>query len=95
MAIVRQIDLKHHVDENGQIVKTGNGVVISLDEPLILFRARDYLALPLLMRYREMCERDGCNDFQLKQVDDLIDKFAKFASDNRDVMKQPGITRGL
>lgn len=95
MAIVRQIDLKHHVDENGNIVKTGNGVVVPLDEPLILFRGRDYLALPLLMRYREMCERDGCNDFQLSQVDELISKFEKYASANPGVMKQPGVTRGL
>lgn len=93
--IKRAIDLKHHVDENGDIVKTTNGVVIPQDEPLILFRGRDYLAVPLLMKYREMCERDGCNDFQLGQVQALIDKFADFARDNPGVMKQPGITRGL
>ena len=93
--IKRQIDLKHHVDENCDIVKTGNGVVVPLDEPLILFRGRDYLAVPLLMKYREMCERDGCNDFQLGQVQELIDKFADFARNNPGVMKQPGITRGL
>lgn len=67
MAIVRQIDLKHHIDENGNIVKTSNGQIIPDNEPLILFRGRDYLALPLLIRYREMCEHDGCNDFQLKR----------------------------
>jgi len=95
MAIVRQIDLKHHIDENGNIVKTTNGQVIPLDEPLILFRGRDYLAMPLLIKYHEMCERDGCNDFQLGQVQALIDSFAKYASENPGVMKQPGITRGL
>lgn len=95
MSIVRQIDLKHHVDENGAIVKTGNGQVISLEEPLILFRARDYLALPLLLRYRELCIADGCNDFQLSQVTELISRFEKFARENPKTMKQPGITRGL
>jgi hypothetical protein len=95
MAIARQIDLKHHVDEKGQIVKTGNGVVVPLDEPLILFRGRDYLAVPLLMRYYEMCERDGCNDFQLGQVQALIDKFSTYAHEHPEAMKQPGITRGL
>lgn len=95
MAIVRQIDLKHHIDEHGNIVKTGNGVIVSLEEPLILFRGRDYLALPLLMHYREMCERDGCNDFQLDQLNKLVESFEKFASENPGVMKQPGITRGL
>lgn len=95
MAIVRQIDLKHHIDENGDIVKTTNNQVISRDEPTILFRARDYLAVPLLIKYREMCKADGCNDFQLKQVTELIDRFARFAVEHPEVMKQPGITRGL
>ncbi|HEV3059671.1 MAG TPA: hypothetical protein VGY48_15580 [Vicinamibacterales bacterium] len=95
MSIVRQIDLKHHVDENGEIVKTTNGQIISRDEPTILFRARDRLAVLLLIKYREMCVADGCNDFQLRQMDELIDKFAKFAADNPGTMKQPGITRGL
>jgi len=93
--IVRQIDLKHHIDENGNIVKTTNGQIIPLDEPTILFRARDYLAVPLLIKYRDMCIADGCNDFQLQQVTELIERFAKFATDNPSAMKQPGITRGL
>jgi len=93
--IVRKIDLKHHVDENGQLVKTTNGTVIPETEPTILFRARDYLAVPLLLRYREMCVADGCNEYQLKSVDELIQRFATFASDNPGVMKQPGVTRGL
>ena len=93
--IVRKIDLKHHIDEKGQLVKTGNGTVIEESEPTILFRGRDYLAMPLLLKYREMCVRDGCNDFQLKQVDALIERFATFARENPTVMKQPGITRGL
>ena len=93
--IVRKIDLKHHINSKGQIVKTTNGTVIEESEPTILFRARDYLALPLLMRYRELCVRDGCTDFQLKQVDELVERFAAFARANPSVMKQPGITRGL
>jgi predicted methyltransferase len=95
MSIVRQIDLKHHIDERGEIIKTTNGQAIPHDEPTILFRARDYLAVPLLIRYREMCTADGCNNFQLDQVNDLIRKFSDFAKDHPEVMKQPGITRGL
>jgi len=93
--IVRKIDLKHHIDEKGQIVKTGNGQVIEESEPVILFRGRDYLSLPLLLKYREMCVADGCNDFQLGQMDELIERFKKFAEENPGVMKQPGVTRGL
>ena len=95
MTMVRKIDLKHHIDDKGQIIKTGNGVPIPEEEPLILFRARDRLAVPMLRAYRELCIADGCNDFQLGQIDELITRFVTFASANPQVMKQPGITRGL
>lgn len=91
---MRVIDLKHHV-EGDQIIKTGNGQAIPQEEPLALFRARDYLALPLLEHYRKLCAADGCTDFQLKQIDELIRRFSQFASDYPERMKQPGITRGL
>lgn len=93
--IVRKIDLKHHIDEKGQLVKTSNGTVIDESEPTILFRGRDWLCLPLLMHYRELCVKDGCNEHQLEQIDGMIDRFKKFAEENPAVMKQPGITRGL
>ncbi len=93
--IVRKIDLKHHIDDKGQIVKTGNGVPVPENEPLILFRGRDRLAVPMLRKYREICIFDGCNDFQLGQIDELIAKFEAFAKENPATMKQPGITRGL
>lgn len=93
--IVRHIDLKHHIDDKGQIVKTGNGVPIPAEEPLILFRGRDRLALPLLLAYERFCIEDGCNDFQLGQIRELVGKFKDFADANPQTMKQPGITRGL
>jgi hypothetical protein len=95
MSIVRKIDLKHHIDEKGRIVKTGNGVPIPEAEPLILFRGRDRLAVPLLTAYRQLCIADGCNDFQLGQIDELIQRFRTFAEANPQTMKQPGSTRGL
>lgn len=91
---MRVIDLKHHI-ENDQIIKTGNGQPIPQDEPLCLFRARDYLAVPLLECYKKLCEADGCNDFQLGQVEELIERFRAFARNNPQTMKQPGVTRGL
>jgi hypothetical protein len=93
--IHRKIDLKHHIDEKGQIVKTGNGVPVPDNEPLILFRARDRLAVPMLLYYRQLCADDGCNDFQLGQIDALLAGFKAFAVENPDTMKQPGVTRGL
>lgn len=91
---MRIIDLKHHI-EGEEIIKTGNGQPIPQEEPLALFRARDYLAMPLLEHYRKLCAADGCNDFQLGQIDELIVRFRGFAADYPERMKQPGITRGL
>jgi len=88
-----RIDNKHHL-EGEIIVKTGNGVPIDLEkEPVILFRGRDRLALPMLQYYRQLCVDDGCTDFQLQSMDDMIRKFQEFY-DNSPTMKQPGCTRG-
>lgn len=89
-----RIDNKHHL-EGESIVKTGNGVPIDLEkEPVILFRGRDKLALPMLVFYRQLCKNDGCNDWQLASLDSMIEKFGEFAGQSP-TMKQPGITKGL
>jgi hypothetical protein len=90
---MQRIDDKHHI-EGERIIKTGNGVPIDLDvEPVILFRGRDKLAVSMLMYYRQLCIEDGCNDFQLATMDNMIGKFVAFAKTSP-TMKQPGITRG-
>jgi len=91
---MRVIDLKFHTDGN-EIIKTSNGQAVPLEEPLIMFRGRDYLAIPLLEYYRKLCIADGCNDHQMGLVDQRIKEFQKFAEDYPERMKQPGITRGL
>jgi hypothetical protein len=60
---MRQIDMKHHV-EGDRIIKTTNGQEIPENEPTILFRGRDHLALPMLTYYRQLCIDDGCTDMQ-------------------------------
>lgn len=89
---MKRIDNKHHLDGE-QIVKTGNGVPIPDDEPTILFRGRDKLTLPMLRFYRQLCVEDGCTQFQLDSLDDMIGRFEKFAATSP-AMKQPGITEG-
>jgi hypothetical protein len=89
-----KLDDKHHL-EGEQVIKTGNGVPIDLNvEPVILFRGRDELVLPMLRFYRDLCVRDGCADYQLQTMDNRIRLFEEFA-DKSDTMKQPGVTRGL
>ena len=91
------LDPKYHVAAVGddlRVVKTSNGVAIPPDEPLILFRARDRLALEALKAYRAACVADGCNDYHLAGIDNRIAEFARFQILSPDAMKQPGATRG-
>ena len=77
--------------ENGQFVNRVSGEPIPDDEPVILFRARDGHALPLLYVYLDMV-----NDPHHKQaVQDRIDEFTRFAADHPERMKEPGITRHI
>lgn len=75
-----------------QIVKTGNGVPIPEDEPVILFRGRDYLAVPLLKVYMQMCIDDDCTDYQRENMEVMIKRFEDYAETH--TLKQPGSTRG-
>lgn len=71
------------------------GVPIPDDEPLILFRARDYLALPTLRHYYKLAVVDSCTDFHLDGIEDRITVFTYFAKNHPERMKQPGSTEGL
>lgn len=90
---MRVIDAKFHV-EGDQIIKTSSGETVPENEPLILFRARDYLALPMLRYYRHLCVADGCNDYQMAALDGVITRFEQYAVDHPEMIKQPGVTRG-
>ena len=93
MKILKAIDPKYHI-EDGLIVKTSNGVPVPEDEPLILFRGRDRLALPMLQAYRELCVEDGCTAYQLEGIDNRIAAFEAFQREQSARMKQPGCTLG-
>jgi len=71
------------------------GVPIPLDEPLLLFRARDRYALEgALEPYRAYCQKHGCTQYHLDGITNRIDSFEKFAEEHAERMKQPGITLG-
>jgi hypothetical protein len=90
---MKAIDPKYHI-ENETIIKTTNGVPIPDDEPLILFRARDRLAIPLLRIYRELCEMDGCTQCQIDACSMRIHDFQAFRDSHPEAIKQPGSTMG-
>ena len=92
-----RLDNKHNLELDAVgapcIVKTNNVPIDLSKEPVILFRGRDKLALPMLLHYRSLCVQDGCTDFQLESMDDMIRRFQEFANQSP-TMKQPGCTLG-
>ena len=91
---MNKVNSRFHI-ENGRLIKTSNGEPIPQEEPVIILRGRDHLALPLMEHYREMCVKDGCNDYFLEEVDKSIEEFRQFKIQYYNRMKQPGVTKGL
>lgn len=75
-------------------VKTSNGQIIPDDEPVVILRGRDHLALPLLRIYLEVSRVDGCTEWFINEQLKTIAQFEQFATEHADRMKQPGITMG-
>jgi len=90
---VKVIDPKYHI-EGEKIIKTSNGEEVPDDEPMILFRARDNLAVDMLKTYLQISIEAGCTDHQILGVTERISEFERFAYENPERMKQPGCTRG-
>lgn len=77
-----------------RLVNLVSGEAIPEDEPLFLLRARDHHALRILTYYRGVASED-CNDLHLAGIQQVIDKFSRFAKEHPERMKQPGLTRHL
>lgn len=95
---MKEIDGKFGIEiRNGEpvIVNIVSGVAIPDDEPLFLFRARDRLALKILLKYFLLAEQDGCDPSHITSLSRRIDSFRKFADDHPELMKQSGITRHI
>ena len=91
-----RIDEKHSIEiiaDTPCIVKSSNNQPIPDDEPRILFRGRDKLALPMLYFYQDLCIKDGCTTFQMESMNVMLVEFERFKSYSL-TMKQPGITKG-
>lgn len=90
---MRVIDPKYHIEDE-QIIKTSNGESVPDDEPMILFRASDRLALAMLHIYRVLNQIDGCSDHQINEVNAMLYRFLDFSVKHPERMKQPGCTEG-
>lgn len=77
------------------IVKIPTRIPILDEEPIFIYRGRDWNAVKGIQAYRDICIADGCNDHQMRMVDEAIQRFNKFTEEHPDQMKQPGLTKGL
>lgn len=77
--------------ENGQFVNRVSGEAIPDDEPVILFRARDWHALDVLNFYRQIV----ADPHHEAAIQDRIDEFEAFQTEHPERMKEPGITRHI
>lgn len=80
--------------EDGKLIKTSNGQAIPDDEPVVILRGRDHLALPMLRIYRILSIIDKVTLYFLAEQDKTIADFEQFAQEHPERMKQPGITMG-
>lgn len=77
--------------ENGQFVNRVSGEPIPDDEPVILFRARDWHSLDVLNFYRQIV----ADPHHIQAIEDRISEFEAFAEAHPERMKEPGITRHI
>jgi hypothetical protein len=81
--------------ENGRFVNRVSGEEIPDDEPVIIFRARDIHALPVLWHYHGCLMTEGGDLHHIQAVLDRIEEFKFFKLQNPSRMKDPGITHDI
>lgn len=98
-----RIDEKHSIETyynrtalewESRIVKSTNNIPIPDDEPQILFRGRDKLAIKMLENYKLLCIEDGATAYQIETLDKMIIEFKEWQKENQNKLKQPGSTLG-
>ncbi len=90
---MKQVDGKFSTDGTG-LFNTVSGERIPDDEPLFILRARDHHALAAIHAYQGVCEPE-CNGLHLAGIQQVREKFCRFAAEHPERMKQPGATRHL
>ncbi len=80
---------KYKVNENGQIVNRVSGEAIPDDEPVMIFRARDKNAAPMIAYYAKLCVDPEHKAVVKERLHDFVD----FIHDHPDRMKEPDTAR--
>jgi hypothetical protein len=91
---MKAIDGKYGTDGT-YLYNLVSGEVLPDDEPLFLLRARDRLAVGIILEYLRSCMEDDCTDLHVQGVREVLIKFEHFRREHPERMKQPGITKHL
>ncbi len=89
----KEIDTKHSIADTLHglmLIKTETKEPIPEEEPVILFRGRDKLAVSVLQEYKKMCIAEGCTPNHMESLDIMLEKFINFKKWYPDRIKQPG-----
>lgn len=78
---------------HGRIFKNKNREEVRADE-FCVFLAKDNAFLPTLRFYRDECARQGAKDAQIKAVEEMINRCAKWRDENVDRLKTPDVEPG-
>lgn len=62
---------------------------IKTGEPTFCLRAKDVIAIRALQTYLRECKEQGCTNDFVREVSNIFDRFAQFASENPFKMKLP------
>jgi hypothetical protein len=93
---MRRIDGKYHAEiraDGGRewiaIINTATGIEIPEDEPLMLFRAKDWLLRRLVGHYRDLSLVNRCAPEHIAGIDSELKGIEQFAADHPERMKLP------
>lgn len=86
--IARHQEPKYAIGERGRIVNRVTGKPVPDDEPVLFLRAQDKLALPTLIKYRDLAQVAGCDTSSL---DERLLAFSAFAENHPERMKFPSL----
>lgn len=89
MSQIQKLDAKF----DGVIFKVKDGTIVRPDE-YIVFLAKDNSLPDTLEFYRNQCLWRGCDNRQLKAIDDMIARLRQWRANNPERCKNPDIEIG-
>jgi hypothetical protein len=75
--------------DKGRVINRASGDAIPLDEPVMVFRARDHNAVAMIEFYQSCCSDPQHREAVQRRIED----FERFRADHPERMKEPDTER--